>query len=121
LHLRQTPDPMSQEFAYNTKNMGKLNKLGIHVPDTKGFNSGVLIMNLRRMREQDLAVSLVLQANQKLHSTWPDPDKVLHIKSCSQGCWEDFCGTGRASATAGKTIKTCIGLKSPVFLRPKPD
>jgi len=65
-----------QEFAYNPKNMVKLKKLGIHVPDTKGFNGGVILMNLRRMREQELAVSLVLQANKKLQPAWTDPDKV---------------------------------------------
>jgi lipopolysaccharide biosynthesis glycosyltransferase len=66
--------------------MVKLNKLGIHVPDTKGFNSGVLLMNLRRMREQELAVSLVLQANKKLQPAWPDPQKVNPAVLCPLDC-----------------------------------
>lgn len=48
----------------------------IPVPDIKGFNSGVLLMNLQRMKDQDLARSLLLRANHLLYPAWTDPYKV---------------------------------------------
>lgn len=48
----------------------------VAVPDMHGFNSGVLLMNLQRMKDQDLARSLLLRANHILYPAWTDPYKV---------------------------------------------
>jgi hypothetical protein len=41
-----------------------------------GVNSGVLLINLQRMRDHDLARSLLLRANHVLYPAWADPFKV---------------------------------------------
>lgn len=65
-----------KENQYNPKNMKKLNSKGIFVPDTNGFNSGVLLLSSHHMKSLNFAEDLVLQANKKLYPKWPETRKV---------------------------------------------
>lgn len=64
------------ETAYSTRNMIKLQNKKIFVPSSIGFNSGVLIMNLKRMRDVNFGEDLLLEANKKLYPEWNNPNKV---------------------------------------------
>jgi len=64
------------ENQYNPRNMKKLNNKGIFVPDTNGFNSGVLVMSTHRMKLLNFAEDVVLQANTKLYPDWAKRRKV---------------------------------------------
>ena len=67
------------ENQYNPKNMKKLKNKGIFVPDTNGFNSGVLLMSTLRMKRLNFAEDLVIQANTKLYPNWATQRKVTII------------------------------------------
>eukprot|EP00240_Pyramimonas_obovata_P005697 CAMPEP_0118924946 /NCGR_PEP_ID=MMETSP1169-20130426/2873_1 /TAXON_ID=36882 /ORGANISM="Pyramimonas obovata, Strain CCMP722" /LENGTH=333 /DNA_ID=CAMNT_0006866107 /DNA_START=330 /DNA_END=1331 /DNA_ORIENTATION=- len=64
------------ENQYNPRNMRKLSSKGIFVPDTNGFNTGVLLLSSQRMKEINFARDTVLSANAKLYPQWKHPDKV---------------------------------------------